>query len=127
MAVLWALLQAEDVPGRPYVWHREYLAKGCSELQCQRQQPGLSGVYQGGQFLIQKHFSVYGLFLYKVIPTDTFTPLARKPIKSSCPTDLRSLGLFSLEKRLRGDLMVMCNILTRGSGGAGTELFSGEQ
>lgn len=67
MALLWALLQAEAVPGCPYLWHREYLARSCPELQCQGQQPGLSEVYQGGQFLIQKHFSVHGLFLYKVI------------------------------------------------------------
>ncbi|KAJ7404095.1 hypothetical protein WISP_147348 [Willisornis vidua] len=38
---------------------------------------------------------------------------------------LRSLGLFSLEKRrLRGDLTVALNILTRGSRGAGTDLFT---
>ena len=38
---------------------------------------------------------------------------------------LRALGLFSLEKRrLRGDLVMVCRFLTRGSGGAGTDLFS---
>ena len=41
---------------------------------------------------------------------------------------LRSLGLFSLEKRslrgLRGDFIAVYSFLTRGSGGAGTDLFS---
>ena len=38
---------------------------------------------------------------------------------------LRSLGPFSLEKRrLRGDLIVVYSFLTRGSGGAGANLFS---
>ena len=38
---------------------------------------------------------------------------------------LRSLGLFSLEKkRLRGDLIVVFSFLTRGSGGAGADLYS---
>ena len=38
---------------------------------------------------------------------------------------LRSLGLLSLEKRrLRGDLITVCSFLTRGSGGAGADLFS---
>ena len=38
---------------------------------------------------------------------------------------LRSLGLFSLEKRkLRGDLITVYSFLARGSGGAGTDLFS---
>ena len=36
---------------------------------------------------------------------------------------LGSLGLFMLEKRLRGDIAVY-NFLTRGRGRAGTELFS---
>ena len=38
---------------------------------------------------------------------------------------LRSLGLFSLEKRrLRGGLVAVYSFLERGSGGAGTDLFS---
>lgn len=38
---------------------------------------------------------------------------------------LRSLGLFSLEKRrLSSDFIEVCTFLTRGSGGAGTNLFS---
>ena len=38
---------------------------------------------------------------------------------------LRSLGLFSLNKRiLRGDLITVYSFLTRGSGGAGADLFS---
>ena len=38
---------------------------------------------------------------------------------------LRSVGLFSLEKRrLRGDLIAVHSFLTRGSGGAGANLFS---
>jgi len=38
---------------------------------------------------------------------------------------LRSLGLFSLEKRrLTGGLVTVYSFLTRGSGGAGFDLFS---
>ena len=38
---------------------------------------------------------------------------------------MRSLGLFSLEKkRLRGDLITVYSFLVRGSGGAGVDLFS---
>ena len=38
---------------------------------------------------------------------------------------LKSLGLFSLEKRrLTGGLIVVCSFLTRGGGRAGVELFS---
>ena len=37
---------------------------------------------------------------------------------------LKPLGLFSLEKRLRGHLIVACSFLTRGRGGAGAVLFS---
>ena len=38
---------------------------------------------------------------------------------------LRSLGLFSLEKmRLKGDIIVVYSIFTRGSGGVGNDLFS---
>ncbi|KAJ7400290.1 hypothetical protein BTVI_106471 [Pitangus sulphuratus] len=37
---------------------------------------------------------------------------------------LRSLGLFSLEKSLRGDLIVLHSFLTRESRGADTDLFS---
>lgn len=35
MALQWAPLQAEDVGGCLCLWHREYLARGCSELWCQ--------------------------------------------------------------------------------------------
>ena len=38
---------------------------------------------------------------------------------------LRSLGLFSQEKRrLRGNLIAICSFLTQGGGGAGADLFS---
>ena len=38
---------------------------------------------------------------------------------------LRSLGLFSLEKRrLRGDLIEVYSFVARGNGGAGANLFS---
>lgn len=41
---------------------------------------------------------------------------------------LRSLGLFSLEKRrLRSDLITVYNFLTRGRGGTDTDLFPGDQ
>ena len=48
-----------------------------------------------------------------------------KGLEGMYEEQLRSLGLFSLEKRrLRGDLITVYSFLTRGSGEAGTDLFS---
>ena len=42
----------------------------------------------------------------------------------SCEEQLRTLGLSSLEKRLKGDLIVLCSFLRKGSGEGGADLFS---
>ena len=42
-----------------------------------------------------------------------------------CEERLRTLALFSLERRgLRGDLIVLCRVQRRGHGEGGAELFS---
>lgn len=54
--------------------------------------------------------------------------MAKELVGKLCEGWLRSLVLLSLEKsRLRGGLSVVFHILTRGSEGAGTDLFTHNQ
>ncbi|KAF4794662.1 hypothetical protein TURU_099579 [Turdus rufiventris] len=96
-------------------------------------QPGKGGIVLLCSEMGQPHFQCWGQFWVPQCKKDIKLSeiIQRRATKMAKVLEgklfkewLRSFGLFSLEKRLRTDLIVVFSILTGGRGGKGTDLFA---